>query len=120
MDRRIFHIKNKLCCELGRPWSIEDMAREVRMSVQHFRRLFKKDMGKAPNLFLTELRLEKAREMLSDLSCFLQIKEIAFLVGLTNESHFTKSFKARIGMTPTAFRSYCSDIGQSRRATENE
>jgi len=120
MDRRIFHIKNKLSRDLTHAWCIEDMADEVRMSVPHFRRLFKKDIGKAPNLFLTELRLEKAREMLSDLGCFLQVKEIGVLVGLTNESHFTKSFKAKVGMTPTAFRAYCSEINQSGNGTGNE
>ena len=85
------------------------------MSAPHFRRLFKGNIGKTPNAYLNDLRLGKAREMLSDLYCFLQIKEIGLHVGLTNDSHFTKSFKAKVGMTPTEFRAYCSEINQSRR-----
>ena len=120
MDRRIFHIKNKLSQDLGRSWSVEDMADHCRFSASHFRRLFKEEVGITPAAYLNNLRLEKVREMLADPDCFLQTKEIGVLVGLTNESHFTHDFKAKFGMTPTAYRAHQAEIHQLKSLNESE
>ncbi|MEQ1603912.1 MAG: helix-turn-helix domain-containing protein [Pyrinomonadaceae bacterium] len=66
-----------------------------------------------PIAFLHDLRLETAREMLADPTCFLLIKEIGLEVGLENDSHFTQDFKAKNGMTPTDYRQQQSEIYQS-------
>lgn len=113
MDRRVFHIKDKLSQNLGSPWSVDDMAAEVKMSATHFQRLFKEETGVTPMAYLNDLRLEKAREFLADSNCFLLIKEIRSYVGLMNDSHFTNDFKAKFGMTPTDFRDHQSKIHQS-------
>ena len=114
MDRRIFHIKNLLSHDLGRPWSVEDMAAEVRMSVPNLHRLFREaNEGVTAKAFLNDLRLEKAGELLADPGCFLQIQEIGFHVGLTNNSHFTQDFKAKFGKTPTEYRDHRSEIHRS-------
>ncbi|HQX55950.1 MAG TPA: helix-turn-helix transcriptional regulator [Pyrinomonadaceae bacterium] len=114
MDRRIFHIKNLLSQDLGRSWSVEDMAAEVRMSATNLHRLFKQaNDGVTPMAFLNERRLERAGEMLADSNCFLQIQEIGYHVGLTNNSYFTKDFKTKFGETPTEFRKRHSEIHQS-------
>ena len=113
MDRRIFHIKEKLSQDLGGSWSVGEMAAEFEMSVSYFQRLFKEKAGTTPSAYLTDLRLDKAVEMLSDPNCFLQIKEIGFQVGLTNDSHFTSGFKKKYGMTPTEYRAHQAAIHQS-------
>ena len=74
MDRRVFHIRDKLSQSLGRSWSVDDMAAEVKMSAPHFQRLFKHQTGLTPMAYLGDLRLEKARELLADPNCFLLIK----------------------------------------------
>ena len=115
MDKRIFHIKRKLSQYLGRSWTVEDMAAELRMSVANLHRLFKEENdGVTPKVFLYELRLERAREMLADPECFLGIGEIGVQVALGNESHFTQDFKAKYGMTPTKYRDHQAEIHQSR------
>ncbi len=84
------------------------------MSAAHFQRLFKEvNDGVTPMACLNNLRLEKARQMLADPTCFLQIQEIGCKVGLTNTSHFTHGFKAKIGMTPTEYRQQQAEIHQS-------
>ena len=60
--------------------------------------------------WLKNLRLDKAREYLADPDCFLQIKQIAVKVGLTNMSHFSKDFKAKFGATPTQYRNHQAEI----------
>lgn len=59
-----------------------------------------------PIVCLNDLRLEKASELLADPDCFLQINEIGPQAGLLNDGHFTSSFKAKFGMTPTEFGEY--------------
>ena len=89
------------------------MATLVGVSVPSFNRLFKEDLGTSPIAWLNDLRLDEAVEMLSNPICFLQIKEIAFCVGLFNQSHFTNAIKAKVGMTPTEFRAHQAEIHQS-------
>ncbi len=120
MDRRIFHIKNKVAQDLGRLWSVGNMADAVRMSVPHFQRLFKSHVGATPMVYLNDLRTERALAMLADPNCFLLIKEIGFQVGLVNNSHFTNGIKAKVGMTPSEFRTHHSDLTQSNSLHGNK
>ena len=113
MDKRIFHIKNKLSQSLGSSRSVEDMASDVHMSAPQFRKLFREEVGETFTEYRHCKRLEKAREMLADPLCFLLIKEIGIEVGLTNESHFTQDFKAKFEMTPTEYRKQQAEIHQS-------
>ncbi|QQS32789.1 MAG: helix-turn-helix transcriptional regulator [Acidobacteriota bacterium] len=89
------------------------MATEVRMSVPHFQRLFKQSIGTSPAAYLNELRLKRARVLLSEPECFLHIKEVAFQIGFRSTSHFTTEFKNKFGSTPTEFRNQQSEIHQS-------
>lgn len=63
--------------------------------------------------YLNDLRLSKAREMLADSTCFMQVKEIGVEVGLIDESHFAREFKKKYGATPTDFRNQSWQISQS-------
>lgn len=113
MDRRIFHIKEKISQSLGHSWSVDEMAELIGWSVAHFQRTFKEQLGTTPMAYLNDLRLEKAREMLADPECFFQIKQIGILVGHSNDSHFTRDFKKKIGMTPTEYRDHLWETHQS-------
>ena len=104
MGRRIFHITNLIFHSLRRSWSVSDMADEIQMSASHFQKRFKQVTGSTPIAYLNDLPLEKARELLNDDSCFLQIKEIGNQVGLANDSHFTHDFKKKYGLTPSEYR----------------
>lgn len=103
-DRRIFHIEKRLTESLDHPWTVEEMARAVRLSASHFKQLFKRKTGSSPMAYLHNLRLKKAREQLSDTQSFLQIKEIAANCGFTNDSHFSREFKKTYGIAPVKFR----------------
>lgn len=116
MDRRIYHIIEELPEKLDYPWTIKTMAEEVEMSVSHFQRLFKEQIGIAPMIYLKDLRLEKARELLEDETNFLQIQEIRNKVGMPHESHFTRDFKKKFGLTPTEYRKQYAEKMQA----ENE
>ena len=51
---------------------------------------------------MTEVRIEKAKEMLKDLS--LRIVDISGKVGYESSKHFSKIFKEFTGMTPKDYR----------------
>jgi AraC-like DNA-binding protein len=94
------------------------MAAEVRMSATNLHRLFKQaNDGVTPMAFLNERRLERAGEMLADSNCFLQIQEIGYHVGLTNNSYFTKDFKTKFGR-PHQFRNVIRKFISPRRRND--
>ena len=72
------------------------------LSIHHFARGFKQSAGVTPHHYVTQKRVERARDMLvqSDLS----VSEIAFAVGFADQSHLTRHFRQMLGMTPGQFR----------------
>lgn len=79
--------------------SDESMALELGLSPSHFRYLFKKATGKPFHQYLLGVRLEQARQMISDHS--LTVSETAFQVGFRSPAHFTRAFVKRFGIRPS-------------------
>jgi len=78
------------------------MAKETGMSYSSFRRLFKKSTGLAPNQYLLDVRIRKARLLLINTN--LNICDVALECGFDNNFYFSKLFKSREGMSPKQFR----------------
>ena len=55
-----------------------------------------------PIRYLRLLRMERAKDLLE--SSFLSVKEIAYQVGLNDESHFVRDFKSTYGFSPALYR----------------
>jgi AraC-like DNA-binding protein len=84
------------------PLDIEGLAREFNVSYRSFRRVFARHTGLSPHKYLQEIRLARARTLLSQSS--LSIKEIALRAGFEDSQYFCRFFHKKVGMTPTAFR----------------
>ncbi len=82
--------------------SLDDVAKEINMSYHYFSKFFKDSMGKNFVDYLTELRIEKSKEMLKNLN--ISIKEVSFEIGYSDPNYFSKIFKKVTGMTPSDFR----------------
>ncbi len=82
--------------------SLDDVAKKINMSYHHFSRFFKESTGKNFIDYLTELRIDRARETLKDKT--FNIKEICYEVGYTDPNYFSKIFKKSTGLTPTEYR----------------
>ena len=82
--------------------TLTEFAQSVNLSVWRLCHIFKSDVGMPPIKYLKLLRMERAKGLLE--SSFLSVKEIAFRVGLNDESHFVRDFKLTYGYSPTTYR----------------
>jgi two-component system response regulator YesN len=82
--------------------SMDDAAKETNLSYHYFSKFFKDSMGKSFVEYLTELRLDKSRELLRETND--SIKEICYKIGYSDPNYYCKIFKKGTGMTPTEFR----------------
>lgn len=94
------------------PINITELARLSGLSVRQLQRKFKFAFATGPHEFLTKTRLLAACRLLreSDLSA----GEIAGKCGFSDQSSFTKHFRAHIGQTPRGYRhSVRANLGAS-------
>jgi AraC family transcriptional regulator len=102
VDRRLRRAIEFMHDNYGRELSLEEIAAAAYLSEYHFARLFKQITGITPHVYLANLRIERARKLLTETR--LAISEIAVTVGYQSQSHFTKIFKSVTGLTPRAYR----------------
>ena len=81
---------------------MNELAREVRLSVSHFCRAFKKSFGETPHAYLLRLRLEFARKLM--LTTPDPLSQIALSCGLADQAHLSKLFRRAFHDTPNAWR----------------
>ena len=81
---------------------LAEIASVVRLSPFHFARLFKAATGRSPYRYLLDQRLRRAKDHLR--SGDLPVAEIAAQVGFNNHTHFSRAFRKREGLSPTAWR----------------
>lgn len=82
-------------------FGFEELAKEIAMSKSQLYRKIKAVTGVSVNLFIRDVRLAKAAQLLSAES--LQIAQVAVMVGFTNHSFFTKCFTAKFKISPKEF-----------------
>ena len=83
-------------------WSIEEIAKEIGISVSHLQRLYRELFGTTITEDVIAARITMAEYLL--LHTELRITEIAAECGYKSETHFMRQFKKRKAMTPTQFR----------------
>ncbi len=82
--------------------ALDDMAKSVNISKYHLIRMFKSQLGITPYRYLTRLRISKAQQLL--ILTDKPICQIAYEVGISDESSFIKQFKDTVGCTPHIYR----------------
>lgn len=82
---------------------LADLAQLLNMSSFHFSRLFKQSLGITPHQYLSQQRVERAKELLKKTDRL--IIDIALECGFSSHSHLSKQFRLFTGMTPKAYRS---------------
>ena len=92
------YIQNNYSEEL----TTRSISNHVHYNEYYFMRIFKKYTGKTIVEYLTECRLEKAKELLRDSD--VTIEEVAYQVGFSTTSYFISKFREVNNITPGEFR----------------
>lgn len=82
--------------------TINALCNELELSRSYLYTIFKKNLNISPQAFLTQLRMEKAKEKL--LNTDYTIQQIASITGYTDAFTFSKAFKRYIGISPKYYR----------------
>ncbi|SEN52697.1 two-component system, response regulator YesN [Paenibacillus sp. OV219] len=82
--------------------SLQDLCRHVLMSTSYFSLIFKQYTGETFIEYLTRVRVEKAKVLLSTTS--LKLYEIAEKVGYADPNYFSLLFKKHAGQAPREYR----------------
>lgn len=85
-----------------KPISLKEVSSYVGFNDSYFSSLFKKESGKNFLEYLSEIRMNKAKELLKETN--MSIAGICESVGYADLKHFTKSFKKYTGLKPNEFR----------------
>lgn len=101
-DWQVRKVTSYMQDHLGEAVGLDDLAALVGLSRFHFCTAFRKATGRTPHAQLVELRMDRARRMLTIPN--LAVTEIALAVGYETPSSFTAAFRKATGTTPSAFR----------------
>lgn len=82
--------------------TMEKIAGELNVSYAWFRKAFKTYTGIAPNQYLLQLKIEKAKMLLTDHS--KPVKEVASILNFESAFYFSKLFKEKTGVSPEGYR----------------
>lgn len=82
--------------------SVQSIADHIYLSHTYLCAFFKKNTGKTINEYITEIRIEKAKELLREGK--MKLYEIADHVGYTDPNYFSSLFKKHTGCTPSQFK----------------
>jgi two-component system response regulator YesN len=82
--------------------TVADIGKAVYLTPTYVSLLFKQETGQTINEYLTQVRVDKAKELLRDPQ--YKFYDICHAIGYTDPSYFTKLFKKATGVTPSVYR----------------
>jgi AraC-like DNA-binding protein len=101
IDYRLRNAIATLECEPPYCWRVEHLRALSGLSASRFRELFVSSYGCSPRVHLTEMRMNRAVELLTVSQ--RSVKETAAILGV-DVSHFVRDFRQRFAMTPAKFK----------------
>lgn len=93
--------RDLLHAKLDEDVRLDDLALETGLSPFHLARVFQRHMGLPPHAYLLQIRLDQVRERLPGPA---RLADLAAEAGFADQSHLTRLFKARFGLTPGRYR----------------
>jgi len=100
--QKIERAKVIMCENILKNLEIKELAQNLGISYSLFRKVFKEYTGYSPAQYFQELKLRKAKEMLTETNH--SIKEVAFELNFNSYEYFLSFFKKKVGTTPMEYR----------------
>ena len=94
-------VKEYIHANFNQNISLDDLAQVAHLSPYHFSRVFRKTVGLPPHTYLIQVRVERAKLLLTQNQ---PISQVAHDVGFTDQSHLTRHFKRIVGVPPGQYR----------------
>jgi AraC-like DNA-binding protein len=98
INKARFRIREALESDL----TIQQIADELGVSYSNFRKLFKEYTGISPAMYQQDLKLQRAKELLSTTN--MSIKEIAYTLFFESPDYFSSKFRSKTGRKPSEYR----------------
>ncbi|AYV47679.1 AraC family transcriptional regulator [Caulobacter flavus] len=99
---QVNRLKAHIEARLEAPLRLKEAAGLIGVSCSHFSRAFKKAFGQSFSRYVIALRLERARQLLTETD--QSISDIALACGLSDQPHLTRLFHRSYGAPPHAWR----------------
>ncbi|MEE9439290.1 MAG: ATP-binding protein, partial [Saprospiraceae bacterium] len=80
--------------------SVDFLADQMQLGRTNFYKRLKYETGLTPNKYLKEVRLQVARDLLTNQDS-ISVKDTAFQIGILDVNYFSKMYKARFGKNPS-------------------
>ena len=100
--RQLSQILDYIDTYLAQNIKLADLAGLLDISPFYFSRLFKQSLGITPHQYLSQQRIERAKQLLKQTD--LLITDIALECGFNSHSHLSKKFRQVTGVTPKVYR----------------
>src|SRR5208282_574484 len=119
VDSRIERILEALAQSPSPGVTVQQLARDVNLSVSRLRHLFKRETGVPLGRSLKAAQMESVKTLL--VSSFLSVKEVMKQAGFAqaDETSFIREFKKMVGLTPGQFRLRSRAAQRRRRSKEH-
>jgi len=85
----------------NQPVRVDQLAQQANIGIWQYRQLFKRITGRNPNEYMTELRINRAKELL--LASKASLGEIAQSVGYQDVYYFNRIFRKIVGASPRQY-----------------
>ena len=94
---RLRQLRAEMILHPEKPWTNEDMAKWLNVSVSRLYPLYRRLFSISPGQDLILMRVEKAKNMLMQ---GIPVSQVAELLGYSSTFHFIRQFRQHTGVTP--------------------
>src|SRR5258708_38559188 len=101
-NRRMLRARDTMDRAFAQPVDVPALARVAHVSPAHFSRQFRATFGETPHRYLQRRRVERAMELLRETG--RPVTEICFDVGFNSLGTFSRTFRAIVDESPSAYR----------------